>query len=177
MIFEGLLFLSGDEGLTIQQLAKAVQEPNEAMIEAILDEMITMYLEEERGIELARFGSVYKFISKACIHPYAQHLFQQTQMKGLSNAALETLAIIAYRQPITRIEIEEIRGVSSDVMVRKLLARNFICECGRSDAPGKPFLYKVTDTFMDAFQLTNLSELPELPMLNQDTQEELFEES
>ena len=89
---------------------------------------------------------------------------------------METLAIVAYKQPITRGEIEEIRGVSCDMMVRKLLARNLIKECGRSDAPGRPFLYEVTEEFMDTFKLVSLKELPELPEFKDTMEEELFEE-
>ena len=97
-------------------------------------------------------------------------------MATLSPAAMETLAIIAYKQPITRIEIEEIRGVGCDMMVRKLLARNLIKECGRTDGPGKPFLYEVTEEFMDAFKLESLKELPDLPMIEQNLDAELFKE-
>ncbi|MPN47498.1 Segregation and condensation protein B [bioreactor metagenome] len=82
---------------------------------------------------------------------------------SLSPAAIETLAIIAYKQPITRIEIEEIRGVGCEMMLRKLLIRNLIREIGRSDAPGKPILYEVTNEFMDVFKLVSLKELPDLP--------------
>ena len=86
------------------------------------------------------------------------------------------MAIIAYRQPITRSEIEEIRGVGCDMMIRKLLARNLIRECGRSDAAGRPFLYEVTEAFMDSFQLKSLKELPELPDNEANLDEELFQE-
>ena len=103
-------------------------------------------------------------------------MFASTKISTLSQAALETLAIIAYKQPITRGEIEEIRGVGCDMMVRKLLARNLIKECGRSDAPGRPFLYEVTDEFMDAFKLESLKELPELPTFHEDEDSELFED-
>ena len=89
---------------------------------------------------------------------------------------METLAIIAYKQPITRVEIEEIRGVSCDMMIRKLLARSLIKECGRTDAPGRPFLYEVTEEFMDAFKLKSLNELPDLPVIEQNMDEELFNE-
>ena len=89
---------------------------------------------------------------------------------------METLAIIAYRQPITRVEIEEIRGAGADVMLRKLEARGLIQESGRSDAPGRPFLYTVTDEFMNAFGLTSLSELPDLPQFAQEeNSEDLFQ--
>lgn len=176
-ILEGLLFLSGDEGLTVEQIMTCLEEgTNKKEITAILDDLMKDYLEDHHGIELVRFGGVYKFVSKEIIHPYAERLFSSTKMASLSNAAMETLAIIAYKQPITRVEIEEIRGVNCDMMVRKLLARNLIKECGRSDAPGRPFLYEVTEEFMDTFKLESLKELPELPDYKEGVDEELFEE-
>ena len=147
-ILEGLLFLSGDEGITMEQLLDCLEEVSKEELEETLDTMMKAYLENTHGIELVRFGGVYKFVSKESIHPYAQRLFSSTKMSTLSSAALETLAIVAYKQPITRVEIEEIRGVNCDMMVRKLLARNLIKECGRTDAPGRPFLYEVTEEFM-----------------------------
>lgn len=175
-VLEGLLFLSGDEGLSIEQLNGCVEELDKKEIEVVLDELMQDYLADVHGIELVRFGGIYKFVSKEAIHPYAQKLFSSTKVATLSNAALETLAIIAYKQPITRAEIEEIRGVSCDMMVRKLLARNLIKEFGRSDAPGRPFLYEVTEEFMDTFKLVSLKELPELPDFKDTMEEELFEE-
>ena len=118
-VLEGLLFLSGDEGLSIEQLNGCVEELDKKEIEVVLDELMQDYLADVHGIELVRFGGIYKFVSKEAIHPYAQKLFSSTKVATLSNAALETLAIIAYKQPITRAEIEEIRGVSCDMMVRK----------------------------------------------------------
>lgn len=174
-VLEGLLFLSGDEGLTLTQLKTCGLEMSDEDLEAVLDEMMQEYLLESHGIELVCYGGVYKFVSKPLIHSYAQKLFSSTKTATLSNAAMETLAIIAYKQPITRAEIEEIRGVSCDMMVRKLLARNLIKECGRSDAPGRPFLYEVTEEFMDTFKLESLKELPELPEYKEQ-EEELFDE-
>lgn len=174
-ILEGLLFLSGDEGVTLEQLSDSLEEVSKEEIEDALDKMMETYLEDQYGIELVCFGGVYKFVSKEIIHPYAQRLFSSTKMVSLSNAALETLAIVAYKQPITRVEIEEIRGVNCDMMVRKLLARNLIKECGRTDAPGRPFLYEVTKEFMDTFKLESLKELPDLPEFKEESEEELFE--
>ena len=176
--FEGLLFIAGDEGLSIEQIKSCLEDDSAAEdIEKILDDMMKEYLEDdERGFEMVRFGGIYKFVSKHDIHPYAEKMFASTKISTLSQAALETLAIIAYKQPITRGEIEEIRGVGCDMMVRKLLARNLIKECGRSDAPGRPFLYEVTDEFMDAFKLESLKELPELPTFREDEDSELFED-
>lgn len=174
-VLEGLLFLSGDEGLTLAQLSDVLEMENdetERLLEAMMDE----YMQPQRGIELVRFGGYYKFVSKESIHSYAEKLFANSKMAALSQAALETLAIIAYKQPMTRAEIEEIRGVGCDMMIRKLMARSLIKECGRSDAPGKPFLYEVTPEFMDAFKLESLKELPELPKSDANFEEELFEE-
>ena len=114
-------------------------------------------------------------VSKALSHPYCQKLFENTEARPFSQAALETLAIIAYKQPITRVEIEEIRGVGCDMMIRKLLARNLIREVGRLDVAGRPFTYEVTEQFMDTFKLKSLDELPELPQYSKpDGNEELF---
>lgn len=174
-ILEGLLFLSGDEGLTLEQMGDTFEKDNDAM-ESLLEEMTKRYLQEDRGIELVRFGGYYKFVSKESIHSFAEKLFAYTKISTLSQAALETLAIIAYKQPLTRGEIEEIRGVGCDMMIRKLLARSLIKECGRSDAPGRPFLYEITPEFLDAFKLESLKELPELPKIDDSMEEELFEE-
>lgn len=175
-VLDGLLFLVGDEGLNAEQLA-AVMEMSVEDLESLLDELMKEYSEDDgRGVEIVHFGGVYKFVSKELVHPYAEQLFAQVKLATLSQAALETLAIIAYRQPITRTEIEEIRGVGCDMMIRKLLARNLIRECGRSDAPGRPFLYEVTEVFMDSFQLKSLKELPELPDSDVNIDEELFQE-
>ncbi|MBR3312110.1 MAG: SMC-Scp complex subunit ScpB [Solobacterium sp.] len=172
---EALLFLTGDDGLTVGQAAEAMELEAEE-VTGLFDELIQNYLEDTHGIEIARFGEKYRFLSKASVHEYAKRLFQISKISTLSGAALETLAIIAYRQPVTRVEIEEIRGVGADMMLRKLQARNLIREDGRSDAPGRPILYSVTDEFMDAFQLYSLDELPELPTFDEDREgnDELF---
>ena len=161
-ILEGLLFLCGDDGLSIEQAAASMDATEEYVAE-LFDDLQKYYLQESRGIEIARFGEKYRFLSKASIHEAAKKLFRTSTEAKLSNAALETLAIIAYKQPITRVEIEEIRGVGADVMLRKLVARGLIQEDGRSEAAGRPILYSVTDEFLDSFKLLSLDELPELP--------------
>lgn len=174
-VIEGLIFLSGDEGCTLSQLVSSCQM-DENEIHECIEEIIDEYLKDEHGFECVCYGERYKFISKEKIHEQAEALFSTSKIASLSQAALETLAIIAYKQPLTRIEIEEIRGVNCDMMIRKLLARNLIKECGRTDAPGKPFLYEVTTDFMDAFKLESLKELPDLPMIEQNMDRELFNE-
>lgn len=174
-VTEGLLFLVGEDGVKVEQLAAALDRSMEDT-KIILENIQRKYSSELYGIELVGYGSVYKFVTKKDIHPYAQKLFGEAKTNNLSAAALETLAIIAYKQPITRVEIEELRGVSADVMLRKLQARNLIREAGRSEAVGRPILYEVTEEFMDAFKLYTLNELPDLPEYSkQDENENLFE--
>ncbi|MDF9825333.1 segregation and condensation protein B [Breznakia sp. PF5-3] len=173
-IIEGLLFLSGDEGLSAEQLLETL-DIDEAKLTEEIKQLMDDYLTDSHGIELVHFGGRYKFVSKESVYEYAEKLFSSNKMATLSSAALETLAIIAYKQPITRVEIEEIRGVGCDMMIRKLLARSLVKECGRSDAPGRPFLYEVTEEFMDSFKLESLKELPELEDYSVNVQEELFD--
>ena len=174
-IVEGLLYIVGEDGVKAEQLAVAIDKSMEDT-KIILENIQHKYASELYGIELVGYGSVYKFITKKDVYPYAQVLFGTAKPGTLSQAALETLAIIAYKQPITRIEIEELRGVSAEVMLRKLLARNLIREAGRSEAPGRPILYEVTEEFMDSFKLYTLNELPDLPEYKQeDENENLFE--
>ena len=174
-VIEGILFIVGDEGIRLQRLVETL-EMDEAVVQKALDDMVSSYVQDiNRGVEIVCYGGLYKMVSKADVHEYAQKLFEATANKAFSPAALETLAIIAYKQPITRAEIEEIRGVGCDMMIRKLLARNLIKEVGRTDAPGKPFLYGITESFMDAFQLQSLEELPELPdFQSEEESENLF---
>ena len=174
-IVEGLLYMVGDDGLKVEQLASVIDKSIEDS-EAILNSIQSKYSNENFGIELVNYGKTYKFITKQEVAPYIQALFHTSKPNTLSQSALETLAIIAYKQPITRVEIEELRGVGTDMMLRKLQARNLIREAGRSDAPGKPILYEVTEEFMDSFKLYTLNELPDLPEFNSDDENEnLFE--
>ncbi len=173
-IIEGLLFIVGDEGLTVSQLAQVIEKDEEETL-ALVDELQRRYLADVRGMELVNYGGSLKFVSRALVHPYAQKLFADLKSASLSPAALETLAIVAYKQPITRIEIEEIRGVGCDVMLRKLQARGLIREAGRSVAAGRPILYEVTEEFMDSFKLLSLDELPELPQFQSEESQKLFD--
>ena len=174
-IIEGLIFVVGDEGLTIEQLELVLEEPKKDIVLAI-DKLIDKYDNDNSMIELSMCGNILKFLTKSTLYPYLDKLFTNTKSSVLSQSALETLAIIAYKQPIERSEIEEIRGVGADQMIRKLMARNLIKEAGRSEAPGRPFLYEVTDLFMESFKLVSLDELPDLPMYIDEEQENLFNE-
>ena len=165
-VLEGLLFVTGDEGLTAAQAADTLGV-SEKQAEELFAQLQKAWQSDDRGLEVVRYGDIYRFLTKAFVHSYAARLFSKDVKTQMSQAALETLAIIAYKQPVTRVEIEEIRGVSADAMLRKLIARGLVKEDGRSEAPGRPILYSVTNEFMDAFQLLSLDELPDLPAFNQ----------
>ena len=173
-IAEGLLFLVGDEGITEELMAKSL-EISEDIAQQLLDTLQKKYQEDSFGMEVVCYGGIWKFMSKAIVHPFAQKLFQTAKTSALSQSALATLAIVAYKQPITRVEIEEIRGVGCDMMLRKLQARNLITEIGRSEAPGRPILYGVTEEFMDSFKLLSLDELPDLPDFSEHQSDNLFD--
>lgn len=173
-VIEGMLFLSGDEGLSLKQITSVLDiTKKEATL--LMDELMDVYEQREvKGVELVNFGGIYKLMTLAKHHQYYTKMIEQNEAT-LSNAALETLAIIAYNQPVTRNKVEEIRGVGCDAMIRKLVAKALIKEVGREDTPGKPILYGVTDEFMDAFSLTSLDELPELKEIVEEfDQEDIF---
>lgn len=169
-----MLYLAGDEGVDIKQIA-GVLEVSRKDATLLLDQFTEMYENKEmKGIILVNFGGRYKLATNSEYFAYYQKMVEQSSA-NLSNAALETLAIIAYNQPITRVGIEDIRGVGCDAMIRKLVAKALIKEVGREDSPGMPILYGVTDEFMDTFGLTSLDELPDLAdIVEVDEQEDIF---
>ena len=176
-ILEGLLFAVGDEGVNIQQL-EYVLEVNELEIKSLFIELKERYASISSGIDIIEVAGVYKMTTKKDHAAYFKRLIQNPNQRGLSNAALEVLAIIAYRQPITRHEIENIRGASSDNVLRKLLTFSLIEEAGRLEGPGRPILFRTTDDFLDYFGIKTLEELPELPFVtpdfNLDEESDLF---
>lgn len=173
-IIEGMLYLAGDEGIDIKQVA-GILEISRKDATLLMDQFTQMYENKDmKGIMLVNFGGRYKLATNSEYFIYYQKMVEQSSA-SLSNAALETLAIIAYNQPITRAAVEDIRGVGCDAMIRKLVAKALIKEVGREDSPGMPILYGVTDEFMDAFGLTSLDELPDLAdIVEVDDQEDIF---
>ena len=176
-ILEGLLFLSGEEGLTMDQMMHGLQNLEMDDIRVLLDALKKEYSSSSKGIELVEYANRFKFVTKEFVYPYGKQLFEEYKQPTLSQAAMETLAIIAYKQPITRLEIEEIRGVGSDMMCRRLEALDLIKEFGRADTPGKPILYEVTNTFLDVFKLTTLGELPEINIEEMEVHYDYFKQS
>lgn len=170
---EGILFAFGDEGITYDQI-QTVFNLDEDGTKQFVASFKEQYVDVSRGLEVVEYGGVLKFITKRKHHEIIAELMEFNKTRQLSQAALETLAIIAYKQPITRIEIEEIRGVNSDMMCRRLEALDLICEAGRQETPGRPILYKVTPSFFDVFKLTSLAELPEIKLEMIGENNELF---
>lgn len=166
-ILEGLLFAVGDEGITPAQV-EYVLEVNKDEVNSLLLELKDRYQNISSGVTIIEVAGVYKMTTKKEHAPYLKRLIQNPHQRGLSNAALEVLAIVAYRQPITRHEIENIRGASSDNVLRKLLNFSLIEEGGRLEGPGRPILFKTTDEFLDYFGIKTLEELPELPFITPD---------
>ena len=160
---EALLFAVGSEGLNKEELLN-ILEIEEKELDSLIDSLKTKYESEESGIELKVLGNSYKLVTKEKEKEYLKKLALETS-NNLSESALETLAIIAYNEPITRIQIDDIRGINSTQMLRNLIAKGLIETAGKAeDTPGRPNLYKTTDFFLDYFNLSGINELPELDL-------------
>ncbi|MRN53435.1 SMC-Scp complex subunit ScpB [Paenibacillus monticola] len=159
-IIEGLLFLSGDEGISIRQIAEITEQRAELAAGA-LKELKEDYIAQERGLQVVQIAGNFRLATLPEHAPYFERLAYSPSRSSLSQAALETLAIVAYRQPITRVEIEEIRGVKSERAIHTLNNKDLIYEVGRAEAVGRPILYGTTKSFLESFGLANLKELPE----------------
>lgn len=160
---EGLLFISGDEGITVGDLAKITGFMKTA-ITATLDKLAERYAADPNSaLAVLHSGQTYRLATKPALAPVIKQYFEIPLTVPLTNALLEVLAIIAYRQPITRLEIDEIRGVQSSGSLQKLMARGLVDTHGRLDAPGRPFRYVTTESFLDYFGLSSLDDLPPLP--------------
>lgn len=159
---EALLFVAGDEGLTLSELTDLLESDADVTTQALEELNLELEMNKKRGLQLFEAASKYKLVTKKefadLIKKYAQSPFSQV----LSRPLLETLAIIAYKQPLTRIEIEEIRGVQVTGNLKKLRMRQLIEEVGRLDKPGKPLLYGTTDFFLDYFGINSIEDLPQL---------------
>ncbi len=163
-VVEGILFIVGDEGITIKEISETLNISEEE-VKNVLSELRKDYEKPDRGIRISFLGNTFKLTTKSEHRQYYEKLVTNSREFTLSNAALETLAIIAYNEPITRIKIDQIRGVSSIQIVRKLMAIGFIKECGKENTVGKPNLYKTTSEFLDYFGLATKEDLPKLPSI------------
>ena len=173
-VLEGLLFVAGDDGVSASKLAE-IMEIDSSEVLKLIDELSEDCKNESRGVQIKKFGNLYKFVTKEEHSKYYKKLVDEDISDSLSNSALEILAIVAYNQPITRVTIDEIRGVSCAHIVRKLVMKNLIKEVGRSELPGRPLLYGVTDQFLDYFGLKSLDDLPEIKVETESGEKELFD--
>ena len=160
-VLEGLLFAVGEEGISMGQLAE-VLELGTYEIESFIGELRARYERDAYGLAISEMAGVYKMVTKKDHAPYFKKLLKTPHQRKLSPAALEVLAIIAYKQPITRSEIEAVRGVSNDSVMKKLLMFDLIEEAGRSNAPGRPMQFRTTVAFLDYFGMKTIEELPEI---------------
>ena len=159
-VLEGLLFVAGDDGISLEE-ASYILELERSAVRQLLDELKKRLEDENSGLELRLTASHYKLVTKASLKSYIEKYAVSPYSSQLSQASLETLAIIAYKQPVTRVDIESIRGVQSSGSIQKLLLRDLIEEAGRLETPGRPKLYKTTAYFMDYFGLESLDALPD----------------
>lgn len=160
-IIEAILFVAG-EPVTIGDLAAALELSEMETMHAI-EEMQKRYDTDRRGVILRRYGDHVRMETRPEYAPYVERLLQPVQRQSLSQTVMETLAVIAYRQPATKGEVEQVRGVKCDYSVQTLLAKGLIQEAGRKEALGRPILYVTTDKFLEHFGLSDIRELPPLP--------------
>lgn len=171
-IIEALLFAAG-EPVGVEQIAK-VLEIAVAQARTLTEELMEEYKEEMRGFQILRLEDSYQMTTRPMYYEPVSKMYRSGQKITLSETQLETLAIIAYKQPVTKQEVEDIRGVRSDAVINRLMEYNLIMERGRKKTPGRPILFGTTDEFLRNFQLQSLSELPHLE--NPEPVEEEIEE-
>lgn len=172
-ILEGILFVQGDEGINLSTLCQ-IMNITETEAKDLLLNLKKSYEEKNRGLRISYLGDAFKLTTKSEHKEYYEKMVVNPETNTLSQAALEVLAIVAYHQPITRLEIEELRGVSCTHTLRKLLAKGLLKEVGKSDMPGRPNLYKTTSEFLDYFGLATIEDLPKMEIDIDDKETELF---
>ena len=159
-VIEAILFAMG-ESVEISKLAEVIEQ-DVKHTKAILKDMEERYQQENRGITLTQFDNAVQLCTKADMYEYLIKIAKSPRKMTLTDTVLETLSIIAYKQPVTRVEIEKVRGVSCDHAINKLLEYDLITELGRLDAPGRPLLFGTTEQFLRCFGVKSLEELPEM---------------
>ncbi|EOT28188.1 SMC-Scp complex subunit ScpB [Enterococcus saccharolyticus] len=170
---EAILFIVGDEGIGLEELSYLLEEPTPKIYQYIQTLNQKYQDDNDAALNILEVGNHFVLTTKKEFAPLLKKYAQSPMSNRLSQAALETLAIIAYKQPITRVEIDEIRGVQSAGSVQKLVARQLIEEKGRVEGPGRAILYGTTEYFMDYFGLKTLEELPDIQTMEDDLAEEM----
>ena len=168
-ILEAILFVAG-EPVAVSDLAQALEVSEMEIMHAV--EALEREC-ERRGVTVRRYGDHLRTETRAEYAPYVERLLQPVQRQTLSQTAMETLAVIAYRQPVTKGEVEQVRGVKCDYSVQSLLHKGLIREAGRKEALGRPILYATTDRFLEHFGISDIRELPPLPDVQEKVDEPL----
>ena len=163
-VVEGLLYVQGDLGLSLGQI-EDILGIDEETAKRVVFNLKNYYVENNRGLRINFLGNTVKLTTNDLHKEYYMKLVEDSSTNNLSQSALETLAIIAYNEPITRGNIDSLRGVDSSYIIRRLLAKGFIKECGKSELPGRPILYKTTDEFLDYFGLSTKDDLPDISLI------------
>lgn len=171
-IIEAILFTMGNS-VELSRIAAAI-EHDEETTKRLLHTMMDRYQEEDRGIQIIELEDSFQMCTKKEMYEYLIRIASTPKKQILTDVLLETLSIIAYKQPVTKMEIEKIRGVKSDHAVNKLVEYNLVCEAGRLDAPGRPILFATTEEFLRCF---GVSSLEELPLIKQDRLEKFKQEA
>lgn len=165
-IVEAVLFAAGDS-VEIEKISD-ILDIDLKSTRAIMTALIDKYDEENRGLQIIRLEESYQMCTRSDYHDYVAKLAEPRRAQTLSNAAMEVLSIVAYKQPVTRSVIEQIRGVSCDTLVNRLLERGLIEEVGRLDTPGRPMLFGTTEEFLRCFGIGSVTELPEYEKISSD---------
>ncbi|WP_188691992.1 SMC-Scp complex subunit ScpB [Pullulanibacillus camelliae] len=175
-ILEALLYVTGEEGLTLEQITQVLDCTTDEALE-VIERYKRELLDSGRGLTLAEIAGGYQLITKPELSPYIERLVDAPKPASLTQAALETLAVIAYKQPVSRAEVEEVRGVKSEKAIHNLVAKGLIKEVGRAEGTGRAILYGVTASFLSHFGLKSIEELPPMPEdpeALQDSEADLF---
>ena len=159
-VIEAILFTMG-ESVELSRIAKALEEEEET-VRNVIHQMMERYEKEDRGIHVIELDNAFQMCTKKETYEYLIRIAKQPKRHVLTDVALETLSIIAYKQPITKLEIEKIRGVKSDHAVNKLIEYDLVTEVGRLNAPGKPILFGTTEEFLRRFSVQSVEELPSI---------------
>ena len=159
-IIEAILFTMGNS-VELSKIAAAI-EHDETTTRKIIYNMMDKYEAQDRGVRIIELEDSFQMCTKPDMYEYLIRIAKQPRRYVLTDVQLETLSIIAYKQPVTKLEIEKIRGVKSDHAVNKLVEYNLVCELGRLDAPGRPILFGTTEEFLRRFSVHSLDELPSL---------------
>ena len=159
-IIEAILFTMG-ESVELEKIADAI-ELDKGTTRKIITSMMEEYESSDRGVSIIELDGSYQMCTKSEMYEYLIKIAKQPKRRNLTDVLLETLSIVAYKQPVTKIEIEKIRGVSCDHAINKLMEYNLVCELGRLDAPGRPILFGTTEDFLRSFGVTSLDNLPVL---------------